>query len=113
RRASAMRRGGKLVHLDFATAEAELTGQGDPEAVFEAEWLRHVMGLALQRLDAALTANGKPIHAALFREFHVEDSPPSYAEAAARHGISTTAVTNWLHVARREFRDIALGLMRE
>jgi len=28
-------------------------------------------------------------------------------------GISVTDVTNWLHVARREFRQVALDLLRE
>jgi RNA polymerase sigma factor (sigma-70 family) len=115
RRASAARRGGKEIHLDFATAESELASSGapsDPAAIFDAEWLRHLMQLALERLDAQL-GDRKPIHAKLFREFHIGDAAPTYAEAAARHGISTSDVTNWLHAARREFRRIALDLLRE
>ena len=115
RRASAARRGGKEVHLDFATAESELassSAQADPAAIFDAEWLRHLMQLALERLDAHF-GDRKPVHAKLFREFHIGDAAPTYAEAAARHGISTADVTNWLHVARREFRRIALELLRE
>ena len=115
RRASATRRGGKEIHLDFATAESELaasSAQADPAAIFDAEWLRHLMQLALERLDAHF-GDKKPIHAKLFREFHIGDAAPTYAEAAARHGISTADVTNWLHAARREFRRIALELLRE
>ncbi|HWO17826.1 MAG TPA: sigma-70 family RNA polymerase sigma factor [Kofleriaceae bacterium] len=115
RRASAARRGGKEIHLDFATAEAELaasSAQADPAAIFDAEWLRHLMQLALERLDAHF-GDKKPIHARLFREFHTGDAAPTYAEAAARHGISTADVTNWLHAARREFRRVALELLRE
>jgi hypothetical protein len=70
------------------------------------------MQLALERLDAHF-GDKKPIHARLFREFHIGDAAPTYAEAAARHGISPSDVTNWLHVARREFRRIALELLRE
>jgi RNA polymerase sigma factor (sigma-70 family) len=115
RRAAAARRGGKEIHLDFATAESELaasSAQGDPAAIFDAEWLRHLMQLALDRLDAHF-GDKKPIHVKLLREFHIGDAAPTYAEAAARHGISTSDVTNWLHAARRELRRIALELLRE
>jgi RNA polymerase sigma factor (sigma-70 family) len=116
RRTIAARRGGGHAHLDFATAEAELASSGmatDPEQVFDAEWLRHLMQLALERLDETLTAKAKPIHAQLFRDFHIGDAPPTYVEAAERYGCSVTDVTNWLHVARREFRKVALELLRE
>ena len=116
RRTAAVRRGGRNQHLDFATAEAELASSDagtDPDAVFDAEWLRHLMQLALARLDSALEERKKPVHAQLFRDFHVGDSPPTYAEAAERYGITVTDVTNWLHVARREFRRVAMELLRE
>lgn len=111
RRRSAQRRGG-------GAAEVELTEHADhasvdPDQMFEAEWLRHIMQLAIARLDERLTAAGKPTHAALFRVFHVGDASPSYADAAARYGCSVTDVTNWLHGARKEFRKIALELLRE
>lgn len=111
RRRSAQRRGG-------GAAEVELTEHADhasvdPDQMFEAEWLRHIMQLAISRLDDRLTAAGKPTHAALFRAFHVGDASPSYADAAASYGCSVTDVTNWLHGARKEFRKIALELLRE
>ena len=112
RRTQAARRGGGAAELDID--ELAVAGEGDaPDAVFEAEWLRHLMQLALDQLEQTLTADGKPIHAALFRQFHVGDDAPSYAEAAAQHGISVTDVTNWLHVARKAFRQIALELLAE
>lgn len=114
RRASAARRGGLNAHVDFAHAEAELTrAHGDPADAFDAEWLRHIMQLALDRLDRDLGARGKPVHAALFRALHTGDEQPTYAEVAARFGITHTDVTNWLFVARREFRRVALELLRE
>jgi len=116
RKATAAMRGGERMHLEFASAESELVASGsyeEPEAVFEAEWLRHLMQLALTRLGELLTSKGKPIHAALFREVHLGDPVPSYADLAERHGITVTDVTNWLHVARREFRTVALDLLRE
>jgi RNA polymerase sigma-70 factor (ECF subfamily) len=116
RRTIAARRGGAHAHLDFATAEAELASSGithDPEQVFDAEWLRHLMQLAIDRLDETFAEKGKPIHAKLFRDFHIGDAAPTYAEAAERYAISSTDVTNWLHVARREFRRVALEMLRE
>lgn len=115
RTTTAARRGGGTVGLDFAGAEAEVAARaaGDVERVFDAEWVRHLMDVAVGRLEAHLRERDKPIHAALFREFHLTDDPPSYADAGARHGASVADVTNWLHVARREFRRIALALLRE
>jgi len=113
RRAVAERRGGGAPTFELASAEAALAASDDPDKVFEAEWLRHLMQLAIARLDAALHAVNKPVHAALFHEFHVADTAPTYAEAAARHGITTTDVTNWLHAARKQFRAIAVELLRE
>ncbi len=55
----------------------------------------------------------RPTHAALFKAFHVGDAAPSYSDAAATYGRSVTDVTNWLHGARKEFRKIALELLRE
>jgi len=104
-------RGGKQVHVALDLASCEL--HDDPHQAFDAEWLRTVMRLAVDRLEARLRERGKPVHAALFHMFHVDDERPSYAEAAERHGISVLDVTNWLHVARREFRRVALELLAE
>lgn len=112
RKAHAARRGGGAAAVELDDAVADPAGRS-PEAIFEAEWLRHLMQLALDELDASLRAAGKPVHAALFREFHVGDDPPSYAAAAAAHGISVTDVTNWLHVARKQFRKVALDLLAD
>lgn len=117
RRATAARRGGGLrVEADFAAAERELaasTPPADVEATFDAEWVRHLVAVALERLDASFAAKKKPHHAALFHRFHLGEAPPSYSDAARELGITVTDVTNWLSIARREFRRIALELLRE
>jgi RNA polymerase sigma factor (sigma-70 family) len=102
------------VTLDFAAAEREVAtaSAGDPDAAFEASWLRHLVTVARDRTVATLIAKARPVHAALFEAFH-GDAPPSYAAAAAAHGITVTDVTNWLAYARREFRRTALELLRE
>jgi DNA-directed RNA polymerase specialized sigma24 family protein len=116
RRATAARRGGGKLDVDFVGAEAEIVARGavnDVEAVFDAEWLRNLVQLAIERFEVSMVNRGKATHAALFRDFHTSDAPPSYADAAARHGIAITDVTNWLHVAKREFRKVALELLAE
>jgi RNA polymerase sigma factor (sigma-70 family) len=115
RRRSARRRGGGAAEIELSDAEDALADDKavDPDKLFEAEWLRHLMQLAIARLDERLTAGGKAKHAALFRAFHVGDNAPSYADAATTHACSVTDVTNWLHAARKEFRKVALELLRE
>ncbi len=112
RRRSAQRRGGGSDAVELSDALAD-QATVDPDQLFEAEWLRHIMQLAVARLDERLIATGKATHAALFRAFHVGDQAPSYSDAAATHGCSVTDVTNWLHGARKEFRKVALDLLRE
>lgn len=112
RRASSQARGGGQVHvdLDVAGKDAATTGH-DPESLFEQQWLRYLMELAVSEVDRRLVDAGKPVHAALFKMFHVDDTQPSYEEAARAHDVSVSNVRNWLHAARREFRIVALELL--
>jgi DNA-directed RNA polymerase specialized sigma24 family protein len=114
RRRTASRRGGKLPQIDVGDAERELATTANAEDVFDREWLERVVRLAVERTLEALARRNKPTHAELFRRFHiVDDDAPSYDAVAAELGITTTDVTNWLHVARREFKRVALELLRE
>ena len=91
----------------FELAEQELSrldSSLSPEEAFEQAWRNNVIAVARARLDQNLLSRGKPHHADNFAMFHDEDPPPSYADAAARLQISVTDVTNWLHIARREWR---------
>jgi DNA-directed RNA polymerase specialized sigma24 family protein len=114
RRATAQRRGGGGLTVDFATVEREVAGAPgeDPDSAFEREWLRHVIVVATERTDASLRGKGKAVPAALFARFHGDD-PPSYAAVATELAITVTDVTNWLAYARREFRRVAIELLRE
>ena len=114
RRRTASRRGGKLPQIDVSDAERELATSPVAEDVFDREWLERVVRLAVERTLESLTRRNKPTHAELFRRFHiVDDDAPSYDTVAAELGITTTDVTNWLHIARREFKRVALELLRE
>jgi RNA polymerase sigma factor (sigma-70 family) len=75
-----------------------------PEEAFELAWRKRVISIARDRLDSNLRSRGKQKHAELFAMFTDEEPPPSYAEAAERVGASVHDVTNWLHLARREWR---------
>ena len=111
-----LKRGGdrELVSLDYAAAEAEIgsvAAPEDPDAFFEAEWVRSVFASALARLSAEL----RPQVFEVFDRYDVRgDEPrPTYAEIAARLGIKVTDVTNHLALARREMRRITLETLRE
>ena len=115
RRSTTQARGAGIAPLELAAAESELTAASpsDPGDVFDREWLRHVMTLAVERLMERLAKQNKPVHAELFRRFHLTDEPPAYDDVARELGIKVTDVTNWLHAARRELRRVALELLRE
>ena len=118
-----LKRGGRacLLPLDFALAEGELARSAqqspqDPEAFFEREWARSLFGLALEELQRDCQARGRETHFRLFESYDLEDSGerrPSYQDLAREHGIEVTDVTNYLALARREFRRITLNLLRE
>lgn len=112
RKATAARRGGKLPAVDLADAEAQVAAASSVHDAFDRAWIERVVAVSIERTLDGLERRGKPVHAELFRRFHLED-PPAYAATAAELGITTTDVTNWLHVARREFRRVALALLKE
>ncbi|MEZ4360261.1 MAG: sigma-70 family RNA polymerase sigma factor [Kofleriaceae bacterium] len=85
-------------------AMAALNGSLSPDEAFEQAWRARVLAITRQRLDASLRGRGKAAHAEIFAMVHDEDPAPSYAEIAARLGVTVVDVTNWLHVARREWR---------
>lgn len=113
RRRTAARRGGSLPQIDVGDAERELATAPTAGDIFDREWLERVVRLAVERTLEALARRNKPTHAELFRRFHMADEAPSYDAVASELGISTTDVTNWLHGARREFKRVALELLRE
>lgn len=114
-----LKRGGDVVHLDFAAAESEIDVAGapleSPERRFEAEWVRSLFALGVDALRAECEASGKRIHFEIFRRY-VLDAPANaltYAELGRELGISATQVTNHLAYCRREFRRLLLDKLRE
>ncbi|MEO5820771.1 MAG: hypothetical protein ABIT71_09715 [Vicinamibacteraceae bacterium] len=117
--AAADKRGGgvALLSLDFPGAERELddmaTAVADPDRFFHDETVRFLFARAVSSLRTACAASGRDV---VFRVFELHDLAPvsdtSYATVARDLGISVSQVTNHLHAARRQFRDLALEHVR-
>lgn len=108
-----LKRGGHLVAvpLDDSTG---LATEAEVDRIFEQEWVRSVMTLALERLNADCVAAGRQATYDVFVAHDVEraDDPPRYSELAARFGIPVTQVANYLHWARTRFRGHVLDTLR-
>ncbi len=115
--AKAAKRGGAASSVDIDDVPGEVVDESqiaDAEACFEAEWKKHILERALDRLREQLRATGKVEHLRAFERFHLEgDDPPSYPVIAQELGISVTDVTNRLSFARRKMRAATLDILRE
>lgn len=121
--AGRIKRGGgaTILSLDFEGAEQQLSIAAPPAAnkideYFEKEWARSVFTLAIESLRAQMRAAGKETHLRLFERYALdadEEQKLSYKDLAREFDLSTTDVTNYLAVARREFRRIVLEKLRE
>jgi DNA-directed RNA polymerase specialized sigma24 family protein len=112
------RGGGELVlSLDFPGAERELdemaTSVADPDRFFHDETVRFLFARTVASLQAACAASGRDV---VFRVFERHDLAPtadtSYATVARDLALTVSQVTNHLHSARRQFRDLALVNLR-
>jgi RNA polymerase sigma factor (sigma-70 family) len=117
RLAKAAKRGGLSTNVDIDDmpgGEVAQASGADAEACFEAEWKKHILERALERLREQLVASKKVEHLRAFERFHLEsDEPPSYTEIAKELGITVTDVTNRLSYARRKLRAATLEILRE
>jgi hypothetical protein len=122
--ASRIKRGGDatILSLDFDGAEDQLRIAARPapgaiDEYFEQEWARSVFSLALEGFRAQMLDAGKETHLRLFERYvlDADDQAPktSYKALAAEFNLATTDVTNYLALARREFRRIVLEKLRE
>jgi DNA-directed RNA polymerase specialized sigma24 family protein len=117
--ASAEKRGGgvAVLSLDFPGAERELAETtaepGDADRFFHDETVRFLFGRTVASLEAACERDDRAV---VFRVFRHHDLDPSaettYATVARDLQLSVSQVTNHLHAARRQFRDLALSHLR-
>jgi RNA polymerase sigma factor (sigma-70 family) len=121
--AGRIKRGGAMqqLALDFEEAEDEVRLYGRPPATdldefFHQEWVRHVLGLAVDELRRQCQAAGKAVHFALFERYDLEGpqipEKLTYAKLGEQFALSTSEVTNYLACARRQFRSLVLDMLR-
>jgi DNA-directed RNA polymerase specialized sigma24 family protein len=113
--------GAPLLPLDFDGAEGELAMQDPPdpasmEHYFHAEWVRSLFALSVERLREECERRGKDLPYRLFERYELDRDPDerlTYDRLAEEFQIPSTQVTNFLALARREFRRIVLERLRE
>lgn len=120
---TALKRGGDVqtLSLDFPGAERELdkvsTDLRDLDRFFRDETIRALFARTVQDMRDAYTREGK---AQVFEAFERHDladvsdagQARTYASVAAAMGVPVTTVTNYLHGARKRFREMALVHLR-
>ncbi|HSQ19424.1 MAG TPA: hypothetical protein VLR92_03525 [Blastocatellia bacterium] len=122
--AGRLKRGGDatILSLDFDGAEEQLRrgtppSGGQIDEYFEKEWARSVFSLALESFRTQMLDAGKVTHLQLFERYVLDEddasSKPSYKALASEFNLLTSDVTNYLALARREFRRIVLEKLRE
>lgn len=121
--AGRLKRGGAVLQLslDFEAAESEVRlhdgpGAADLDDYFDQEWIRHLLGLAIEELRRHCQATGKSMHFSLFERYDLEgpelEEKLTYAQLGESFGLSATQVTNYLASVRRQFRALILDALR-
>ena len=114
--AQRLKRGGGAPHVPIDDAH-DVPGDDALDALFEREWRRSILTLALDRLRAECEAAGRTVAFDVFVAYDVAgaegDGQPTYADVAAQFALPATQVTNFLHWARSRFRRQVLDALRE
>jgi len=112
-RAQRLKRGGGTETFSIQGMPAEEWYRLEPaddasaEQLFDRRWAETLIEQALVRLKADCEAAGQTARFEVLRDFVLGDSAEvSYAEAAARLGLSESAVTSAIHRMRIRFRDL-------
>lgn len=112
-RAGALKRGGgvTLLPLDFAGAEERISNEPvderTPEEAFDRAWAEALLERVLGRLAEEWDAGGRTGRFAVLKPFLTEDAADgSYAAAAARLGLSESAVKSGIHRLRRRYGEL-------
>ncbi|MEP6764853.1 MAG: ECF-type sigma factor [Gemmatimonadaceae bacterium] len=115
-RANRLKRGGRAQHESLNAETEALESDSVADALFDREWMRSVLQIALDALHDESAENNKEIAFKLFEQYDVVGSEaefqPTYAELANSFGLPVTQVTNYLAWARRRFREHVLQTVR-
>jgi RNA polymerase sigma factor (sigma-70 family) len=105
------KRGGDV---EFEPLEEDQVATESAEEVYEREWRRQLLTLALDDLRAHCHESGKTLHFRIFEAYDLSGAErPSYSDLAVRHDIAETSVTNHLAWARRMLRSLVAERLRE
>ncbi len=103
--------------LDTETLEGELRSDDDgvsnPETLFEREWVRSLVAIAVEALRVSCREKDKDEHFRVFERWYAGGRDESYASIGAALGLSAVTVMNRLNYARHEFRAAVLESLRE
>lgn len=116
RKGSAARRGGKarIDSLEAKEVGASLADKRSPEDVFEHAWRAGIFERALSATRDELAAAGQDEIFRLFAEWMLEpEGTFDHAEAATRHGIKPSDVSNRLARTKEKFRTHVKEIVRE
>ena len=114
RREQAAKRGAGLTgSLDLEPGlEPVDTRTPTPDEALDAAWRAELVQAAFARLEQELTASGRGAQFAVFRDYYLAGGPePDHRTLAARHGISTADVSNWLQRAKKAYRETLRALV--
>jgi len=102
-RRKALKRGGKLLTLDFEGAEEMLTraGESTPEQSYRREWAVGLIERALAALKGGMGARFDAL-----REYITAGQPGTLKEVAVKLDLSEANVKVIIHRARRRYRDL-------
>lgn len=106
---TAQRRGGgqRALSLDVAGVEDDVAGSPeDPAKAYDRLWARGVLDRALGHLRREHAGTPKQAAFDVALGFFAPGEPPSYAEAAARAGMTLPQFRSFLHRTRVRYREL-------
>lgn len=115
-RARRQKRGGTMKHEALTELTPLPASESVMDDVFEQEWIRSVLQIALDALRADAESTNRPAAFGIFERYDVidreENTRPTYAALAHEWNLPTTQVTNYLSWARKRFRQHVLDTVR-
>jgi RNA polymerase sigma-70 factor (ECF subfamily) len=110
---AAKRGAGRTTSLELDPApEPADTRSPSPEEALDRAWRAELVQAAFARLEEQLTASGRALQFAVFRDHYLAPGPElDYRALAARHGLTTTDVSNYLQRAKKAYREALRALV--
>ena len=98
--------------IDAEPAEPPDPRTPSPEQALDDAWRAWLVEEAFARLEAELTGSGRAAQFAVFRDSYFAPGPElDHRALAARHGLTTTDVSNYLQRAKKAYREALRSLV--